>query len=445
MRSARRYTPANSRFFTTLVRWTYGIWLRFAYNIEPVGLGAVKNLKPPFVLVGNHASILDPFILNAFVPHPVHWVTSDGNMRTPLIRFLLLKLAGSIPKSKAIPDIETVNWIVEVIRGKKGVVGLYPEGQASWDGCSIPSYPSTAKLLKILKAPVLLGKTMGGYLSLPRWTGFRRRGKIVVEFSILFTAEELKILRPDEIHARLEAGLYHDETAWEETKKIAFVHPRRAEHLELAFFICPSCFSVATMRSRKDRFFCNACGLDLEFDEYGCLNPVRMPTETRPSRQAPHSLTAEKFASVTREFRGQTAAGTTDSPEIPRTVRDWEAWQQNAFREYVIGAAASGPDHVLLSDAGVKLSHGWRMEKMQVLGQGRLTLYRDRLVFTPESGPAIVFRVSDIEGPGVLKKNLFEFYVEKSVYRATFPDLTHTGRSWAVALEILGEKAAAGN
>lgn len=95
MRSARRYTPTNSRFFTTLVRWTYGIWLRLAYNIQVVGLDRVRNLHPPFVLVGNHTNILDPFILNAIIPHPIHWVTSDGNMRKPLIRFLLLKLVGS--------------------------------------------------------------------------------------------------------------------------------------------------------------------------------------------------------------------------------------------------------------------------------------------------------------------------------------------------------------
>ncbi len=419
MRSARRYTPTNSRFFTTLVRWTYGIWLRLAYNIQVVGLDRVRNLHPPFVLVGNHTNILDPFILNAIIPHPIHWVTSDGNMRKPLIRFLLLKLVGSIPKSKAIPDIETVNWIVEVIRKKRGVVGLFPEGQASWDGCTIPSYHSTAKLLKILKAPVLLGKTQGGYLSLPRWTKFRRRGRIILDFSILFTPEELKILSPDGIYARLEAGLFHDETAWEEKNRIAFAHPRRAENLELALFMCPSCSSVATMRSSGDRFFCSSCGLGLRFDAYGRLS-------------AP-------------EEEGRESGNPTGSQgaSTPATVREWEAWQRKAFREYVLQAAAKGNETPLLSSENVRLSRGWRMERMKDIGRGRLALYRDRLDFTPGTGPALSIPAADIEGPGVLKKNLFEFYVEKSVYRATFPDLSHTGRSWAAALEILGEKAAA--
>jgi len=67
------------------------------------------------------------------IPDPVYWVTGDGNMRSSVMR-VLLGLVGSIPKSKSIPDLETINWIVEVIRKRKGVVGLFAEGQASWDG-----------------------------------------------------------------------------------------------------------------------------------------------------------------------------------------------------------------------------------------------------------------------------------------------------------------------
>ena len=67
----------------------------------------------------------------------------------------LLKLVGTIPKAKVIPDIETVNDIVQVVRRQKGIIGLFPEGAQSWNGSTLPLVPSTAKLLKLLKVPVV--------------------------------------------------------------------------------------------------------------------------------------------------------------------------------------------------------------------------------------------------------------------------------------------------
>ena len=439
MLNARRYTPTNTRIFTTIVRYTYGIWLRYAYNIEVRGLETIRKLEAPFVLVGNHTNILDPFILNTIVPHPIHWVTSDGNMRTPLMRFLLLKLVGSIPKSKAIPDIETVNWIVEVIRKKKGVVGLFPEGQASWDGRSMPSFPATAKLLKILKAPVLLGKTSGGYLSLPRWSRFRRKGRIILDFSILFTPEELKSSHPDTIFAKLESGLAHDDTIWQRQTGERYLHPRRAENLELALYMCPSCLFVETMRSAGNRFFCENCGLEREYDSRGHLVPI-FPEKTAPdsatSDSAPKDSVQSCPGATERTVPDHRGSGSS-APGIPETVPDWETWQKSAFRTFVLDRAAAPGDLPILSGENITLSRGWRMERMRPAGTGLLALYADRLEFVPQSGATISFAIHDIEGPGVLKKNLFEFYVEKSVYRVGFPNLSRTGRSWVAALDFL--------
>jgi len=117
-----RYVPRNYRAFNKLVRFTYGLWLRAYFRIEGRGADIARSLAPPFVVVSNHVTILDPFILSTFLREPVYWITSDGNMRTRVMR-ALLRLVGSIPKSKAIPDIETVNWTVEVILRRGGVVG----------------------------------------------------------------------------------------------------------------------------------------------------------------------------------------------------------------------------------------------------------------------------------------------------------------------------------
>jgi hypothetical protein len=122
----------------------------------------------------------------------------------------------------------------------------------------------------------------------------------------------------------------------------------------------------------------------------------------------------------------------------------WGTWQRKAFGEYILRAVAENDDRPLLEARGVRFSRGWRMEGMRQAGIGRLVLHSDRLDFIPENGAALSLPVSRIEGPGILKKNLLEFYIEKSVYRARFPDLSHSARSWASALEILARSSTGG-
>lgn len=162
--NTHKYRPRAQKWFNIMLRYSYGLYLRYYFKISARGLGQIKALSPPYVLVPNHMGMLDPFMVNAFIPHPVHWVTSDGNMRSRAMK-MLLSLVGSIPKSKSIPDMVTIGWIVEVIRKRGGIVGIFAEGQASWDGHTQELAPATGKLLKLLKVPVVVAILKGAYYS----------------------------------------------------------------------------------------------------------------------------------------------------------------------------------------------------------------------------------------------------------------------------------------
>jgi len=54
-------------------------------------------------------------MVNYFIPRQVYWVTSDGNMRSSIMKFLS-ESGWLYTKSKFIPDLETIGWIVDVIR-----------------------------------------------------------------------------------------------------------------------------------------------------------------------------------------------------------------------------------------------------------------------------------------------------------------------------------------
>ena len=79
------------------------------------------------------------------------------------------------------------------------------------------------------------------------------------------------------------------------------------------------------------------------------------------------------------------------------------------------------------------------MDPMVWAGRGAISLYVDRLVFSPNLRPEIVFPLSAIDGPSVLKHNFFEFYSGRKVYRVKFRDNTISGRKYAVALDILAK------
>jgi 1-acyl-sn-glycerol-3-phosphate acyltransferase len=304
--------------------------------------------------------------------------------------------------------METVNWTVEVIRKRGGVVGIFPEGQQTWDGTTLPLVPSTAKLLKLLKVPVLAAVIRGGYSSLPRWTGARRRGRVEVEFKLLFSPEELKALKTDEVRARLEAALDHDEAAWQEKTRVPFIALRRAEHVELGLFMCPRCETIGSLRSARSRLNCLSCGMALRLDPFG-------------------------------RFKAR-----LDGPPPFSTIRDWDRWQARAFEREVARASAERPGAPLFSDAGAMILHGRKMNPLRLLRTGTLILYPDRLELATLLGERLDFPIAGIEGISVLKRNILEFYVGRDLYQARFPMRSASARKWQTAVEILARSTRSG-
>lgn len=389
----RRKNLTNLRWFNRLLKWTFGRWLKRVYRIEVRGHEVLQNLKAPYVVVANHVSTRDPFWISVFVPGPVFWVGSDSNMRSTLMRWLL-KLVGTIPKAKVIPDIETVNDIVQVVRRQKGIIGLFPEGAQSWNGATLPLVPSTAKLLKLLKVPVVRVLIRGGYFALPRWTWKRRRGAVILDFSLLFTPEELKNMPVENLSAALDQALCHDEFTDPYLAGKAYRSPRRAEHVELSLYLCSNCESIGSLRSQGNRLFCTACGALWKLDRFYQLRKMSAPYRS--------------FASI---------------PE-------WDAWQAGVVQEKVRRAVSEAPNHPIVSDTGVLLLQGHKANPLRRIRTGTLILFPDRLELATLSGERLQFPLQNLEGITVLKRQLLEFYQGRTLYQVRFPFRYMSARKW---------------
>jgi 1-acyl-sn-glycerol-3-phosphate acyltransferase len=404
-------------YFIQFLRVFLGIYLKLRFNMKAENKGLVYRLKPPYLVLPNHVGYWDPFMVSIFVPQAIHWVAADANFRSRIVR-RFLGLVGAIPKAKAVTDFEAIRYILS-IRKAGGVVGIFAEGQRTWDGTTLPLLYSTAKLVRLMKSPVVTPIFLGGYFSHPRWSYKPRRGKLTVRFTQALTAEEARTLSVDQIYARLTEALSHDDYAYQSQAMIPYHGSRRAEDLEHSLFVCPDCRGMGTLRSQEARYRCRACGYEVHYSETGFL------------------LSAEGA-------HGAPAPG--ERPPEPRfsTVRDWHRWQMQQLpaliKERIIRYHESGVP--LLENRRIDASRGYRSSRLTKLGRGTLRLLPDRLLFfvpgKTQDGP-LEMPLSEIRGLNVQLTRHLELYYRGRLY--VFFPASHkvSAYKWQNAIEVLTE------
>lgn len=257
--------------FTTL-RYSLGVWLHWRFRIRITYDHRSAVLRPPFVVLANHVNFWDPFLVAIPFGPPVHFIAADGNFRGRIMR-RLMAFAGTVPKAKARNDLESIRALQALIDEGK-IIGIFPEGQRSWDGRSRPVLPGTPKLVRLLKAPVVSVRLRGGYLSTPRWTKSLRRGELHLDVQTILTAKEIAELPKTTVVSRIATAVTHDETEWQRKTGILFSNRRRAEYAETALFWCPECDHWGTLRSQQNELKCTHCGSATWFAPSGTLYRV---------------------------------------------------------------------------------------------------------------------------------------------------------------------------
>lgn len=374
------------------------------FNVRGENTAVIRNTPKPYLIMGNHASVLDPFFVHSFVHTPIHYVVSDSNFRTRLVGFFL-NLIGSIPKTKAVSDLETVKHIVELKR-QKAIIGIFPEGQSSWDGHTLPFVRATAKLIKSLKVPVVTANIRGAYLTSPRWARNARKGRVVIRFHRTFAPEELKDLSVSDVEERLQKALEHDEFAYQQKARVRYFGTRLAEYLERTLFVCPQCRSLNTLRSRRRRFTCHDCGYAVAFNPYGFFEP-------------------------------------RNGPLVFRTVRDWNLWQLNEFNARVAQSIANAhrdPDELnrpVMTEDGVTLHQGYKSLPLELMGTGTVKLFPDRVAFDLNNGESFDFPIERLTGTNIQNNERWEFYCDDVLYRMSTVDPRGNTYKWDAAVKFL--------
>ncbi|HUH13004.1 MAG TPA: lysophospholipid acyltransferase family protein [Longimicrobiales bacterium] len=134
----------------------------------------------PFLLLANHQSILDPILIQAFCPRPLHTMTKSTQFAAPGMGWYLPRL-NAFPVRRFQVDPQAVRFALRRLEEGHGV-GIYVEGERSWDARLQPPRLGTLRLMLKAGVPVVPCAIAGSYDVWPRWHGGLRRAPVRITF-----------------------------------------------------------------------------------------------------------------------------------------------------------------------------------------------------------------------------------------------------------------------
>lgn len=238
--------------------------IRLYYSLCGIRVKAVNKVgrpESPSIILCNHGSFVDfiyaAALLRKFKPNFIVARLYFYN------RYLgwLLRTVGAFPKSMFATDLENAKNCLTVLR-EKNHLAMMPEARLSTIGRFEDIQSSTYSFIKKAGVSVYTVKFCGDYFADPKWgKGFRRGAVVEAELDILYTAEQVKNLSPEQLKQEIEERLAYDEFQWlEQRPNIRYRSRHMAEGLENILTTCPVCNGKHTITTKKDKVFCTHCG-----------------------------------------------------------------------------------------------------------------------------------------------------------------------------------------
>lgn len=246
--------PAPLLYFGA--RLYLGIANRLQYNLHASG----EKVKGPALLISNHTSNADyKFIASAVKPARISFLGTYHWFTFKKLAFWLKRI-GAIPKYQFTTDLEAMKKIRYVIRDKKGVVYIAPEGTVYASGHLGYISPAIAKMVKFLKVPVYASKIQGAGLGNAKWSAKPHKGLVHIDTHLILSAEEVQTLSKEQILERIITSLSYNEFDFQKRFNVRVPGPDKALGFETMFYKCPICHSEFTLSTSGNDITCSCCG-----------------------------------------------------------------------------------------------------------------------------------------------------------------------------------------
>lgn len=388
--------PINTflRLFVKMWMLIFTWYYKISANISP----KLKEFDQPYILLSNHYGRYDPFIISHFIKKQPNFISSDAILRDKIIGTLFIGL-GAMPKKKGVRDSHIIREMVKVVSAG-GALSLFPEGTRTWSGVTQFMDPSIAKLVKLLKVPVITARMKGAYAFDPRWAKSIRRAKVEIDYTLAIEKEVVSKLSEDAILAIIQRNLFQDDIKYQRLQKIKISSGKRAEHIDLVLFQCPACLSFDGFKDFGNEFSCQRCDKTVLVDDYGFL------------------------------------MAKSDSPLPFDDISSWLNWQNQNYVKFIREQLSLDVTTALFSAEKMHIEYAVGDGRMQSMGIGEVYFYLDKLIIFI-GGTKEELLISEISSLGPQFKERIELFYQDRAYRFTTTGSREPGNKWEIAINVI--------
>ena len=155
-----RYYWAMRNQFRKIFQKYWGYKLKGPANFPSSG-GAL--------VISNHQSELDPFLVGSSVHRKIQWLSKQENFKIPLFRSFITPF-GTLPLRRGEKDVEALKRVRNVLEGG-GCVGMFPEGTRSPDGVLGSFHSGAGRLCIETGVPYVPCAIFGAHKVFPKHAG----------------------------------------------------------------------------------------------------------------------------------------------------------------------------------------------------------------------------------------------------------------------------------
>lgn len=305
MKEKKQWIKFRHRLSVNIIHLFFAPYVRLRYHIKTEPFREEGNR--PYLILMNHQTGFDQFFVGLTFRQPIYYVATEDIFSLGWVSDLIRWLVAPIPIRKQTTDIKAVKDCIKVAR-EGGAICLAPEGNRTFHGKTVYMNPAIASLAKKLALPIAFFRIEGGYGIQPRWSDVIRKGHMRSYVSRVMEPEEFQDLTRDELFEIIQKELWVDEA----NVSGEFLHPKNAEFLERAMYVCPWC-GLSTFESHDDIIHCTKCGRQIR----------HLPTKELEGVgfDFPHRFVADWYEWQNEFIRNADLAALTDTPVYRETVQ----------------------------------------------------------------------------------------------------------------------------
>lgn len=153
-------------------------YLKWRANLRVVNKDLIPS-RGPFILLMNHESYLDPIVMATVSPRRICFFTKSTTFADRILQ-PIFRAYRSLPNRRYETDPQVVRLALRMLKKGYGI-GIFPEGERTWDGRLLPFKYNTIRFLMSVEVPIVLVKISGAFEVLPRWADKISPGNIRIE------------------------------------------------------------------------------------------------------------------------------------------------------------------------------------------------------------------------------------------------------------------------